>query len=172
MSAAESFWPLIKRATVQTCIVHPIRHSLAYAGWKERKALASALRAIYQAPTETAAATGWTPPRRARGPEVPRDRAFVALGVGPGGAVLRVLGADPAGDLHHQRDREPEQHGAPCDPDAGALPELPNDREASKLIYLALPRVGSKWRRPPAFWQTARSEFSLILGDRFAVEAS
>ena len=49
---------------------------------------------------------------------------------------------------------------------------FPNDRAATKLIYLALRGVESKWRRPPPFWQTARSEFSLVFGDRFAVEAS
>ena len=49
---------------------------------------------------------------------------------------------------------------------------FPNDRAATKLIYLALRGVESKWRRPPAFWQKARSEFSLVFGDRFAVEAS
>jgi len=32
--------------TLQTCIVHLIRNSLVWASWKERKALAAALRAI------------------------------------------------------------------------------------------------------------------------------
>jgi putative transposase len=36
-------------ALVQTCIVHLIRHSMAYGSWKERKAIAAALRALYQA---------------------------------------------------------------------------------------------------------------------------
>src|SRR5512144_2048561 len=35
--------------TWQTCIVHLIRHSLAYGNWKERKHLATALRPIYTA---------------------------------------------------------------------------------------------------------------------------
>ena len=38
-------------------IVHLIRHSLAHASWKERKSLAAALKAIYQAPTEAVAAS-------------------------------------------------------------------------------------------------------------------
>ena len=38
-------------ATVQTCLVHLIRYSLAHASWKERKELAGALRPIYQADT-------------------------------------------------------------------------------------------------------------------------
>ena len=102
--AIESVYP---EAVVQTCIVHLIRHSLAYASWTERKALAAALKAVCHAPTEDAAAAALDAfEAGALGAEVPRDRALVALGVGPGGAVLRVLGADPAGDLHDQRDRE------------------------------------------------------------------
>lgn len=40
----------VPNTTVQTCIVHLIRNSLDYASWKERKAIARALRPIY-APT-------------------------------------------------------------------------------------------------------------------------
>src|SRR5205823_12368967 len=36
-------------ASVQTCLVHLIRHSLSYCGWKERKAVAAALKLIYRA---------------------------------------------------------------------------------------------------------------------------
>ena len=41
--------------TLQTCIVHLIRNSLDYASWKERKALAAALRPIYTAARAEAA---------------------------------------------------------------------------------------------------------------------
>ena len=51
--AIEAVFP---EAAVQTCIVHLIRRSLAYASHKERKPLAAALKAIYRAPTEAAAA--------------------------------------------------------------------------------------------------------------------
>ena len=43
------------RTTVQTCIVHLIRNSLEYASYKDRKALATALRPIYAAASEEAA---------------------------------------------------------------------------------------------------------------------
>ena len=43
------------KTTLQTCIVHLIRNSLDYASWKDRKALAKALRPIYAAPTAEAA---------------------------------------------------------------------------------------------------------------------
>ena len=45
--AIESVYP---QAMVQTCIVHMIRHSLAHASWKERKALAAALDAFDAGP--------------------------------------------------------------------------------------------------------------------------
>ena len=35
--------------TVQTCIVHPVRHSMSFASWKDRKGLVPALRAIHGA---------------------------------------------------------------------------------------------------------------------------
>jgi putative transposase len=35
--------------TVQTCIVHLVRHSLNFCGWKDRKAVAKSLKRIYQA---------------------------------------------------------------------------------------------------------------------------
>ena len=50
--AIEAVFP---QATVQTCIVHIIRRSLAYASYKERRGLAAALKTIYRAPTQAAA---------------------------------------------------------------------------------------------------------------------
>ena len=50
--AIEAVYP---EATVQTCIVHLIRRSLAYASYQERRELAAALKTIYRAPTQAAA---------------------------------------------------------------------------------------------------------------------
>src|SRR3954462_16034281 len=50
--ALEAAYP---RTTLQTCIVHLIRHSLEFASYRDRQALAKALKAIYGAPTEEAA---------------------------------------------------------------------------------------------------------------------
>ncbi len=40
---------------VQLCIVHLIRNSLRFVGWKDRKAIAKELRPVYTADTESAA---------------------------------------------------------------------------------------------------------------------
>src|SRR4249920_796717 len=48
---SEALAAVFPATTLQTCIVHLLRHSLDYASWKERKALAAALRPIYTAPS-------------------------------------------------------------------------------------------------------------------------
>ena len=40
---------------VQLCLVHMMRSSLSYVGWKERKLVAADLKAIYRAATEAEA---------------------------------------------------------------------------------------------------------------------
>src|SRR5208282_671899 len=47
--AMEAVFPATE---VQLCLVHLVRHSLSYVGWKERKAVAEDLKAIYRAATE------------------------------------------------------------------------------------------------------------------------
>ena len=58
---SEALAAVYPATTLQTCIVHLIRHSLDFANWKERKPLAAALRPIYTAPSAEAAAPRWTP---------------------------------------------------------------------------------------------------------------
>lgn len=38
----------MSETTVQTCIVHLVRHSLNFCGWKDRKAVAKDLKLVYQ----------------------------------------------------------------------------------------------------------------------------
>ena len=45
----EAITAVFPEASVQTCIVHLIRHSLSYCRWKERAAVAAALKLIYRA---------------------------------------------------------------------------------------------------------------------------
>src|SRR5688572_24817556 len=52
----ESMEAVFPRTQVQLCLVHMVRHSLNYVGWKERKAVAGDLKGIYRAATEAQAA--------------------------------------------------------------------------------------------------------------------
>ncbi len=52
----EAITAAFPETTVQTCIVHLIRHSMNFCSWKDRKAVAADLRPIYEAPTAEEAA--------------------------------------------------------------------------------------------------------------------
>ena len=52
----EAITAAFPETTVQTCIVHLIRHSMNFCRWKDRKAVAADLRPIYEAPTAEEAA--------------------------------------------------------------------------------------------------------------------
>ena len=45
----EAINAVFPQTVVQTCIVHLIRNSMGFASWKERKAIAGALRSVYRA---------------------------------------------------------------------------------------------------------------------------
>ena len=51
----EALGAVFPSTTLQTCIVHLIRNSLDYASWKDRTALAAALRPISAGPSTEAA---------------------------------------------------------------------------------------------------------------------
>jgi putative transposase len=55
----EAINAVFPQTIVQTCIVHLIRHSMDFASWKDRKALAGALKAIYRRKTRTPARRRW-----------------------------------------------------------------------------------------------------------------
>jgi len=50
--AIETVFP---KTAIQLCIVHMVRHSLNFVGWKQRKEVAADLRLIYTAATENQA---------------------------------------------------------------------------------------------------------------------
>lgn len=50
--AIEATWP---ESMVQTCVVHLIRHAMRFVAYGQRKAVAAAVKPIYQAPTADAA---------------------------------------------------------------------------------------------------------------------
>ena len=52
---SEALTAVYPATTLQTCIVHLLRHSMEFANWKQRQPLAAALRPIYTAPSAEAA---------------------------------------------------------------------------------------------------------------------
>ena len=45
---------------------------------------------------------------------------------------------------------------------------FPSDQAATKLIWLALRNITANWKRPPIAWQSAKAQFPIQFGARFA----
>ena len=164
--AVETAFP---ETTVQTCLVHLIRYSLAHASWKERQKLAGALRPIYQAATLAAAEEALDDfeagPWGRKFPAIVRSWRrnweqvipFFAFSA----PIRRMIYTTNAIEsLNSTVRRAVRTRG-----------HFPNDRAAMKLIYLQLRRIERKWQRPPQFWSQARAEFAIRFGERFPMEA-
>jgi putative transposase len=152
---------------VQTCIVHLIRYSMQFASWKERKALAKALRPIYSAVNAEAAAQAlkefeagpWGEKYPAvvaswhrRWPEIVPFFAFSQ-------EVRRIIYTTNAIESLNSQVRKAIRNKG----------HFPSDEAATKLIYLALRNVQAKWKRPPKEWHAAKTQLAIQFGDRFIV---
>jgi putative transposase len=161
----EALGAVFPATTLQTCVVHLIRNSLDYANWKDRKALAAAIKPIYTAPSAEAAqaeldafesglwgikfptvATAW---RRAW------DKVIPFFAFPP--EVRRVIYTTNAIEsVNAQLRKIIKTRG-----------HFPSDDAATKLIWLALRNITADWGRPANTWKTAMNQFAILYGDRF-----
>jgi transposase-like protein len=167
---AEAIEMAFPQTTVQTCIVHLIRNSLDYASWKDRKAIASALRPIYTAATAQAAhealeefanshwgakyptiAQSW---RRAWENVIP----FFAF---PPEVRRVIYTTNVIESLHMQLRKIIKNRG-----------HFPNDDAAIKLIWLALRNITEGKVRSAREWKLAMNQFAVLYGDRFVSHAN
>ena len=162
---AEAIEAVFPQTTVQTCIVHLIRNSLQYTGWKDRKAVAAALRPIYTAPSAEAAEAALTAfaagPWGQKYPTIAAswrrawERVIPFFAFPP--AVRRVIYTTNAIEsLHMQLRKIIKTRG-----------HFPSDEAATKLLWLALRNVLKLKTRPAADWKTAMLQFAVLYGDRF-----
>jgi len=162
---AEALAVVYPATTLQTCIVHLIRNSLDYASWKQRRALAAAIKPIYTAVSAEAAeaelttfesgpwgqkfptvASSW---RRAWSNVIP----FFAFPP----AVRRVIYTTNAIEsVNSQLRKIIKTRG-----------HFPSDDAASKLIWLALRNITADWGRAAPDWKTAMNQFAILYQDRF-----
>ena len=160
--ALEAVFP---RTTLQTCIVHLIRNSLDYASWKDRKALAAAIRPIYTAPTEEAAqrelqafedgAWGKKFPTVAAAWRRAWDRVIPFFAFPPD--IRKVIYTTNALESVNARVRKIIKTRG----------HFPNDDAATKLIWLALRNIASEWSRPSTIWKAAMNQFAILYAERF-----
>jgi len=162
--ALEAVFPA---TTLQTCIVHLIRNSLDYAGWKDRKALAAAIKPIYTAPTAEAAEAELDAfeagPWGERFPTVVAAWRRAWTRVVPFFAfppdVRRVIYTTNAIESVHARLRKIIKTRG----------HFPSDEAATKLIWLALRNITAEWSRASQHWKAAMNQFAIIYEDRFTL---
>jgi len=165
--ALEAAYPA---TTLQTCLVHLIRNSLELASWKDRKALAAALRLIYTAASADAALAALD--AFAAGPWGTRFPTVVAAWrrawthVIPFFAfppdVRRVLYTTNALESVHARLRKILKTRG----------HFPTDEAATKLIWLALRNITAGWGHAVHHWKAAMNQFAILYEDRFSKATS
>jgi putative transposase len=167
---SEALAAIFPATTLQTCIVHLLRHSLDYASWKERKRLAAALRAIYTAPSADAAAAALDAFARsdwgARFPTVVAAWRRAWTHVIPFFAfppeVRRVIYTTNALESVHARLRKIIKTRG----------HFPNDDAATKLLWLALRNITRRWTMPVRPWREAMSQFAVLFAERFVIRSA
>ena len=97
--AMEVVFPMTQ---VQLCLVHMMRHSLSYVGWKERKAVAADLKPIYRAATEAEAEQALRAFEQKWDRKYPDDQQELAPELAGADPVLQIPGGDPQSDLYDQ----------------------------------------------------------------------
>jgi putative transposase len=158
--AIEATFP---HAWVQTCIVHLIRASLRYVGYRDLKKVASALRPIYTAANADQAAaelerfdSEWGQ-RYAATVRAWRDAwehviPFLTL---PDELRKAVYTTNTIEGLHRQIRKAIKTRG-----------HFPDQQAATKLIYLAIIKADAKWQRNRT-WSAPRAALKIHFGDRY-----
>jgi putative transposase len=161
----EAILAVFPDAQVQTCIVHLLRHSLEFVSYKDRKAVADALKAIYRATDAVAAeaalsafeAGEWGRKYPAIGPSWRRAWGEVVPFYAFPNEVRRLVYTTNAIEALNAKLRRAIR----------ARGHFPTDEAALKLLFLVLNRSEKEWTMPAREWCMARAQFAILFGERF-----
>ena len=160
----EAINAVFPETSVQTCIVHMIRHSLNYVGWKERKAVAADLKSIYRAETAQAAALRLDEFEHKWGDKFPpigqswrRNWEQIIPFFAYPEAVRKIIYTTNAIESLNMSLRKIIKNRG----------HFPSNDAATKLLYRALRNVAKKWTKPPRPWKQALNQFAVLFQDRF-----
>ena len=150
-------------ATIQTCIVHLVRHSLNFCARKDRKVVAADLRLIYGAPTADQAAAEldafeekWAGKYASIAPAWRRAWQEVIPFFAFDPAIRKIIYTTNAIEsLNRVIRKSIKTRGS-----------FPTEEAATKLIYLAI-RNFEKGGRNVREWFAARNQFAIMFDERF-----
>jgi putative transposase len=158
--AMEAVFPATQ---VQLCLVHMVRHSLRYVGWKERKVVAADLKTIYRAATVAEAEQALAEF------EQKWDRKYPSIGKSwrthwpelitfmkyPAEIRKAIYTTNAIESVNRSLRKISKNRGV-----------FPNQESLLKLYYLALERIAKKWTMPIHNWGEALNRFVIEFGDR------
>ena len=151
--------------TLQTCIVHLIRNSLDYASWKDRRALAAAIKPIYTAASAESAEEQLT--AFEAGPWGERFPTVAAAWRRAWSNVIPFFAFPPAVRRVIYTTNALESVNARLRKIIKTRGHFPTDEAASKLIWLALRNITAKWSHAAHDWKQAMNQFAILYQDRF-----
>lgn len=162
--AIEAVYP---RTEVQLCIVHMVRHSLNFVGWKQRKEVAADLRKVYTAATEVEAETRldeFAEKWDSKFPMISKSWRSNWARVIPFFAhppeIRKLIYTTNAIESLNMSLRKVTKTRS----------SFPNDEAVLKLLYLALRNIAKKWTMPIQNWKAALNRFAIIYEDRVPVD--
>jgi transposase-like protein len=162
---AEALGAVFPATTLQTCIVHLIRNSLDDASWKDRRALAAALKAIYTAPSAEAALAELD--AFEQGDWGQRFPTVVAAWRRAWDKVIPFFSFPPAVRKVVYTTNAIESINARLRKIIKTRGHFPSDDAASKLIWLALRNITADWGNAAQDWKTAMNQFAILYEERF-----
>lgn len=161
----EAITAVFPQAQVQTCVVHLIRHSLAFVSYKDRKAVAAALKQIYKAKDADAGKTAledfadgpWGRKYPAIAQSWRRNWSQVIPFFAFPDEVRRIVyTTNSIESLNAKLRRAVRTRG-----------HFPTDESALKLLFLVLNLAAKEWKMPPREWCMAKAQLAILFEDRF-----
>jgi putative transposase len=153
------------KAQVQLCIVHKVRNSLRYVSFKDRKAVASDLKRIYQSITADEAAMElkhFAEKWDNRYPSIAKSwttrwENIIPLFSYPDD-IRKVIYTTNAIESLNSVIRKAIKNRR----------IFPNDTSAFKIVFLAIQKASEKWTMPIRNWKPAMNRFLVEYEDRFS----
>ncbi|WP_263078608.1 IS256 family transposase [Endozoicomonas sp. Mp262] len=151
------------QAQVQLCIVHQVRNSLKYVSYKDRKAIASDLKRIYQSATEEEAERELTAFEQTWGEKFPSIGKswrkhwdnLITLFDYPKEIRKAIYTTNAIESLNSVIRKAIKNRKI-----------FPTDQSVLKVIYLATEKASAKWTMPIRDWKAAMNRFEIMFPDR------
>jgi len=150
------------KTEVQLCIVHMVRHSVRFVPYKDRKAVTSALKEIYLAPSAELAAQALDRFAQDWDEKYPmiskswrnRWNEVIPFFKFPPEIRKAVYTTNAIESVNYTIQKIIKHRQS-----------FPNDEAAIKLIFMGLKNISRKWTMPIRDWGAAINQFAVIYGE-------